>query len=232
VTDSWSVERTKGSVADRHGPVGSISRRMVLLHQVPRPTVVVGSGQRDFSGLTKRAAASEFDVVRRRSGGGAVLLRPEGVLWVDVLLPRTDPLWEDDIGRSSAWLGRAWVDALAWIGVEADVCQTDTAFAKTAGSMGRKVCFAGRTTGEVVCADRKVIGISQRRDRSGARFQCAALLGPDAGARLVAPLVDLLEVEPRVKTLAAIEALVGGITVAGLAVEADQLFEAFFKSLP
>jgi hypothetical protein len=37
------------------------------------------------------------------------------------------------------------------------------------------VCFGGLGTGEVVDADgRKLVGISQRRTRAGARFQCMA----------------------------------------------------------
>jgi hypothetical protein len=36
-----------------------------------------------------------------------------------------------------------------------------------------RVCFAGTGAGEVLAGGRKVIGISQRRSRNGARFQCA-----------------------------------------------------------
>ena len=35
------------------------------------------------------------------------------------------------------------------------------------------VCFAGRGPGEVFVDARKAVGISQRRTRDGARFQCA-----------------------------------------------------------
>ena len=35
------------------------------------------------------------------------------------------------------------------------------------------VCFAGIGGGEVIRDGRKVVGISQRRTRAGARFQCA-----------------------------------------------------------
>ena len=37
----------------------------------------------------------------------------------------------------------------------------------------RRICFAGVGGGEVMLGDRKVVGISQRRVRAGARFQCA-----------------------------------------------------------
>ena len=48
-----------------------------------------------------------------------MLVRPDEPLWVDVLLPADDPLWEADVGRSFHWLGQAWVDALAAVGVHA-----------------------------------------------------------------------------------------------------------------
>jgi lipoate-protein ligase A len=223
VTGAWAVEQPDGSVADRHGPVGEIVRRVVVRHRVPRPTVVLGSGQRESSGLEGRAAAAGLDVVRRRSGGGAVLLLTEGLLWVDVLVPRIDPLWDDDVGRSSAWLGAAWCTALESVGVDAVMHRGPMA----CGVAGRAVCFVGRAAGEVLCEGRKVVGVSQRRDRSGARFQCAVLLGTDAGARSVAPLVDLLGVEPRVEALAEVD-----VSVGGLSVEADRLFEVFLGALP
>ena len=38
--------------------------------------------------------------------------------------------------------------------------------------LGRAVCFAGIGSGEVGVGDRKVVGLSQRRTRDWARFQC------------------------------------------------------------
>ena len=58
-----------------------------------------------------------IEVVRRRSGGGAVLLVPGEVLWVDVVVPRDDALWDDDVGRATHWLGELWVRALTRCGV-------------------------------------------------------------------------------------------------------------------
>ena len=86
----WEIRHPEGSVAECHGAVGAITSRAVLRHQVHRATVVLGSGQRDLLGLASRASVLGLDVVRRRSGGGAVLLRPEGMMWVDLLLPRGD----------------------------------------------------------------------------------------------------------------------------------------------
>ena len=223
----WKIRHPKGSVAEGHGAVGAITSRVVLRHQVDRATVVLGSGQRDLPGLASRASAADLDVVRRRSGGGAVLLRPEGMMWVDLLIPRGDPLWDDDVGRSSSWLGAAWVDALAVVGVESDIYQG----AHTTGLTGRAVCFVSRAAGEVLCGDRKVIGISQRRDRSGARFQCAVLFGDDAATNSVAPLVDLLRLEPQADALVEVEARVGGLPSGLGAPGSEELFDAFLGAL-
>jgi len=148
----------------------------VRIIEVTGPALVLGSTQPDV-------AERNVPVVRRRSGGGAVLVRPGDVLWVDVLLPAGDPLWEDDVGRSFHWLGRAWVDALASLDVEG--AWHDGPLVCTPWC--RQVCFAGLGPGEVTVDDRKVVGLAQRRTRAGALFQCAALLrwDPEEMARLL-----------------------------------------------
>ena len=145
-----------------------------------------------------------------------MLVRPGEVLWVDVLLPAGDPLWEDDVGRSFHWLGQAWVDALTAIGVEASwhsgpmVCTP----------WCRQVCFAGIGPGEVTVDGRKVVGLAQRRTRAGALFQCAALLkwDPDEMARLLDLDGD---------AAASIEPLAGALPV-----DQSDLEEALVSALP
>jgi lipoate-protein ligase A len=155
-------------------------------------------------------------VVRRRSGGGAVLVGPGEVLWVDVLLPSGDPLWEDDVGRSFHWLGRAWVDALA--ALEVPAAWHDGPLICTPWC--RQVCFAGIGPGEVTVDGRKVVGLAQRRTRAGALFQCAALLrwDPDEMSRLL----NL-----------GIEGAAGIRNVAGaLPMDGNELERAFIEALP
>jgi len=150
--------------------------RTARVVEVTSPALVLGSTQ-------PAVAERGIPVVRRRSGGGAVLVRPGEALWVDVLLPHDDPLWDDDVGRSFHWLGQAWVDALAALDIDSSwhngpmVCTP----------WCREVCFAGIGAGEVTVDGRKVVGMSQRRTRAGALFQCAALLkwDPDEIARLL-----------------------------------------------
>ncbi|MEY4366085.1 MAG: hypothetical protein RLZZ305_1429 [Actinomycetota bacterium] len=109
-----------------------------------------------------------LEVCRRRSGGGAVWLHPEHSLWVDITIGRDDPLWDDDVSRSGLWLG----DVLA------DVCGADGTGVHrgpmVSSAFSRSLCFAGLAPGEVTVAGAKVFGVSQRRGRDGARFQCVA----------------------------------------------------------
>lgn len=135
--------------------------------EVTETVVVLGSIQPD-SVVVAGATA-----VRRRSGGGAVLVEPGGLVWVDVLVPAGGPLWEVDVGRAFAWLGRAWVDALDEAGVAGAVAY-DGPLVGTAWSP--LVCFAGLGPGEITLGGAKVVGMCQRRTRAGALFQCAALL--------------------------------------------------------
>ena len=149
-----------------------------------RPAVVLGSTQRDVGVDPDRAAAAGIDVVRRRSGGGAVWLDRGEVVWADLFIPADDPLWEDDVGRTMWWAGETWAAALAAVGVAGAAVHRGP-LVTTAWS--RQVCFAGLGPGEVTVAGRKAVGISQRRTRAGALFQTACLLRWDP-----APLVEWL----------------------------------------
>lgn len=137
-------------------------RRAVRVLEPTGPAVVLGSTQPD-SVLRPGTPA-----VRRRSGGGAVLVEPGGLVWVDVFVPTGDPLWDVDVGRAFAWLGEVWAAA---VGPGAGA---HTGALVTTPWSGL-VCFAGLGPGEVTLDGAKVVGMAQRRTRAGALFQCAAL---------------------------------------------------------
>lgn len=172
----WSVERAcggAGTLHERGVPATLGTSRLVEVLDADRPALVLGSTQRDSVADLPACAAAGVDVVHRQSGGGAVLVDPAGMLWVDVLIGVDDPLWHADVRRSTRWLGEVWATAIRSAGGvdEATVHE---------GSMclnrwGRLVCFAGLGPGEVTVGTGgpKVVGISQRRTRHGARFQCA-----------------------------------------------------------
>ena len=129
---------------------------------------MLGSSQPGSSIDLEACTAAGVDVVRRRSGGGSVLIVPGEMLWLDVVVPAGDPLWSDDVGRSMWWLGEVWAAALEMCGVAgADVHRGPIQHSE----WSRSVCFDGLGAGEVVVGSAKAVGISQRRTRSWIRLQ-------------------------------------------------------------
>jgi lipoate-protein ligase A len=174
------AERLRGlAAALHHRPWPADPAPAVWLLEVDGPALVLGSTQAEPTG----ARSAEIEVVRRHSGGGAVLVAPETLVWVDVFVPADDRLWSADVGRAFGWLGDAWVRALAMLGVVPAVAHEGPLVHTT---WSRSVCFAGLGPGEVTVAERKVVGISQRRRRAGALFQCAALRTWDAAGTVAA----------------------------------------------
>ena len=185
MAQAWPAERLTAHPARIHGRDPDLDDRRVVLCRPTVPALVLGSTQPAESFDPALAAARGLEIVRRRSGGGAVLVRPGQLLWIEVVVPVGDPLWEDDLGRSFLWLGRAWEEALRACGVSrAGVYEGPLMHSR----WSRTICFAGLGPGEVTVAGRKVVGLSQRRRRAGAVFQCAALLDwqPEDTAGLLA----------------------------------------------
>jgi lipoate-protein ligase A len=189
--------------------------------EATQPALVLGSAQRDDVVDRDACARAGVEVVRRRSGGGAVLVVPGDLLWVDVVVPAGDSLWLVDVGRAFQWLGEVWRDALAELGVTTVV--HEGALLRPAWS--DLVCFAGTGPGEVLdTTAAKVVGMSQRRTRDAARFQCAALARWDPVA-----LLDLLALAPEDREEAArdLREAASGVDVA-----LDDLLQAFLTHLP
>jgi lipoate-protein ligase A len=219
---TWEVVRHHEPAAAFHArAVPEAASRSVWVCEATGPALVLGSAQPDGVVDATAPAAAGVDVVRRRSGGGAVLVVPGDLLWVDVVVPAADPLWEPDVGRAFHWLGETWAAALRELGVAGQVHR---------GALVRRawsdlVCFAGLGPGEVTTPDgTKVVGISQRRTRAGARFQCAALATWDPAA-----LVALLALEPGERDRASRD--LAGVA-AGVGVPLDDLLTAFLAHLP
>jgi lipoate-protein ligase A len=194
--------------------------RTVRVLDVGGPALVMGSTQSSFSVDGETAARAGVEVARRSSGGGAVLVSSGGVLWVDVFLPAGEPLWNDDIGRSAYWLGRTWTLALGDLGIEASYHEG----AFIAPLWAHIACFAGLGPGEVTVGPRKAVGISQRRTRAGALFQCAALLSWNPGA-----FVELLALDAGARREAEHQLRDGA---AALGVAKAALEEALIARLP
>jgi lipoate---protein ligase len=228
----WQVRRAHGNARELHersaalvsGPdVPSWPGPVAVVQSFVGRALVLGSAQPESTVDLAACAASRVDVVRRRSGGGAVLVETGSVVWVDLVIGTADPLWSADVGRSTWWVGEAWAKALRRAGLgDLDVWQ---------GPMVRNawsslVCFAGLGPGEVVDAERrKLVGISQRRTRHGALFQCACVLDWDPGR-----LLDLLSLPGREREAAAGE--LAGAAIGVGAGRADVVVETLLAVLP
>ncbi|MGA0878053.1 MAG: lipoyl protein ligase domain-containing protein [Ilumatobacteraceae bacterium] len=153
------------------------------------PALVLGSTQSESLVDESAARSRGIEVVRRRSGGGMVLLMPGEMIWIDVLVPRRHHLWRVDIGTAPVWLGESLAGTLTRSGRCGEGIHVHTGAMQTSQWSGL-VCFAGRGPGEVFAADgSKIVGISQRRTSDWVRFQCIVSLrwNPETLVALLAP---------------------------------------------
>ena len=160
------------------------SARSLTVCRFPRPALVLGSSQPGEHVEVDGARAKGVEIARRRSGGGAVLLQSDRVVWTEVFVPTGDALHHLDVGRAFWWLGQVWAEALESLGVP-QVHVHRQGLVSTAWSS--RACFAGLGPGEVTVKGRKAVGLSQRRTRAGSLFQCAVLIDfdPDGIAGLM-----------------------------------------------
>ena len=193
-----------------------------MLMEADGPAIVLGSAQPESHLDLSVARRERIEVARRRSGGGAVLVTRDTVLWLDVILPSGDELWEADIGKAAWWVGDTWKAALGSLKLPGTVSVWKDGLQSTAWSS--RVCFAGVGPGEVLMGGKKVVGVSQRRTRAGALFQTAALL--EWRPR---DLVRLLALEPDARRRAEVEL---GTSAVGISRPPAELLDAFLAALP
>jgi lipoate-protein ligase A len=197
----YRVVRSRSTASDFHGrTVPNPAACEIWVHDIIAGALVLGSTQDDSVVDLESCRRSNVEVVRRRSGGGAVLLLPGEVTWIDVIVPARSPGWSDDVHAPMVWLGRHLAAAIASATGLDGLDVHDGPLRSTPWS--RLVCFDGLGAGEVLLGGRKLVGISQRRTRTAARLQCCwyseydpqrliVLLHPEAGRPAA---VDLAQV--------------------------------------
>jgi lipoate-protein ligase A len=197
----FAVHTFRGDAGEFHGRVlDDDTVPEVWLFDVARPALVLGSTQRaeDVADVAACDRAG-VDIVRRRSGGGVVLLEPGRIVWFDVVVPAAHLHAAgvgDDVGASMAWLGWHVASALTDLGVDGVDIHRGGLLA--CSPWCPLVCFAGLGPGEVLRDGVKLVGVSQRRSRPGARFQCAVHTqwNPDGLAGLLAAHMPAAELPP------------------------------------
>lgn len=214
----WPFHTWSGAAGDFH-ELDLPSGRGMWVCRPTAPALVLGSAQVAEDVDERAARAAGIDIVRRRTGGGAVWVHPEDTLWVDVTIGRDDSLWQDDVSLSMLWLGRCFVEAMDRLGY-GGATLNERSF--DPGRWGATVCFAGAAPGEVFRDGAKVVGLSQRRGRRGARFQCLAYrrwrpaewasVLRDSAARQAAEALEVAEIDVDVEALAgALHEVLGGV---------------------
>lgn len=177
-------------------PFDDAGRSLWVPVQGSTPTLVLGSSQRASDIDEVALGAAGISLATRRSGGGAVLVGDDDLIWFDVVIPVDDPLWQSDVGRSFDWLGLACQRAMSLLGVEAEL---HTGRLVT-NEWSRRICFASLGPGELTVDGKKLVGMSQRRTRRASRIQVAILRRWDGAQH-----ASFLNISPKDKERAATE---------------------------
>ena len=142
------------------------------LYQWSQPTVSLGYFQRysDYEALP--AALGRLRVVRRLTGGGAILHDLE--LTYSLTLSTSHPLLSGGPNALYALVHNAVIGALASLGVAAEQCgQTDD----STPTRGPFFCFERRHCFDVLTGGEKIAGSAQRRTREAVLQHGSIILG-------------------------------------------------------
>jgi lipoate-protein ligase A len=218
----FHIRTREARCADLVAAIPSLVERTVVIAQPLDHALILGSMQHISGEQQQRCEEAGFDVVTRRSGGGAVVVDPGCIFWVDLFIPAGDPLFMRDVRKSSFWVGDLWIDSLHLLGIDAAAMLAHRG-PVIASRWSKQCCFLGLGPGEVQIGVQKVIGLSQRRSREGAWFFTLAYQRVDAerDAMLLAPTLD--DRDHIAEDLRA--------NVATLSVTHDQMRTAFLSAL-
>ncbi len=125
------------------------------------PCLSLGYGQRARDADRERLAARGWDIVRRPTGGSAILHADE--LTYSLALPIDHPLARGGVLESYLRISRALLFALETLGARAGAQPA----AKAATAAPNPVCFVTPSHYEITVEGRKLVGSAQVRRKSG-----------------------------------------------------------------
>lgn len=135
-------------------------------YQWAEPTLSLGYFQR-LKEREQHAASRQSPVVRRPSGGGAILHDQE--LTYSFLAPRNSP-WAKDALNLYRTIHQSLIEVLGEAGIAAELCQ-----AVDRADEEPFLCFGRRAEGDVLLGVHKIAGSAQRRPQ-GAILQHGSIL--------------------------------------------------------
>ncbi len=136
----------------------------------PEPAVILGRSQAISEELANRAKRLDVEIVRRSSGGGAVMAGPwmlGGVVAFDI----DHALAKLSLPASFECIGELWQRVLRDVGVSSEMVGSEN-LEKKKSEVSNKglewVCFAGLSHGELTNEqNRKLLGLAQIRRKNG-----------------------------------------------------------------
>lgn len=140
------------------------------------PAVVLGYSQRRL--LAEVDSRSGLEVLRRESGGGAVLTGP-WMLGLSVALPPEHALLGTSLTGSYQWLGELLAQTLRQCSVPADTVSPQDLRNRASTSPATDpnwACFGGLSPWEVLSNGRKIAGLAQVRRSNGVLLVAGVLL--------------------------------------------------------
>lgn len=147
------------------------------------PTLSLGYFQR-LDARFDHSFSRDLPVVRRRSGGGAIVHDRE--LTYSLTLPRSGPFSGGHADGLYGSVHRAWIEALADHGFAAGFHGEDTP-----DLVPPFLCFQRRTRWDVLVRDAKVLGSAQRKGKIAILQHGSLLLGRSSHAPELSGLAEL-----------------------------------------
>ncbi|MBN0988129.1 lipoyl protein ligase domain-containing protein [Amphritea pacifica] len=226
-----------GSMPDEQQRISEIleagvEKPQVLFWQYDRAAVIMGCSQRPDEGQMRRSEAAGFAMIRRRSGGGAVLAGP-WMLSVTVFIPPEHPVAKQNIIEIFSWLEQIWIAALRACNVPCkgvDQAMIDRSKTISQEQNLKWACYASLSHGEVVSEDgRKLVGLAQIRKRKGVALVSGLHLSPCDWQQLSSVVVDKPEQGSALEALNSDAQSLSGISAEVLL---PDLIQAFTDRIP
>lgn len=209
-----------------------VEKPQLLLWQYDKAAVIMGCSQRPDDGQLQRAERAGLAIMRRGSGGGAVLAGP-WMLSATLIIPPDHPVGKLDLIQLFGWFEQVWTKALidcgvSCKGVDKSLIDRSKQVSKDAGVQW--ACYASLSHGEVVSPDgRKLVGLAQIRKRKGIALVSGLHLQSCDWRALCQVVVDDVDQAPVLESLNSDAEQLSGVAATKLLPE---IIARFIAALP